>query len=150
MPNNPLHIATSTPAGAVFAFYKANSQNDLARFVEALGGAVGGYVGGVLPDRLDPPSHPGHRSWGHGVGSVAAGAVAWARRLDGWQDGLRRHADHRALLRGQATAPLAAAWYGLLEWALRLLAGFVAGFGAGYLTHIVFDFGTPRCLPLIC
>jgi hypothetical protein len=35
------------------------------------------------------------------------------------------------------------------EWVLRLLSGFVAGFGAGYVTHVVLDFGTPRCLPLI-
>jgi hypothetical protein len=150
MPNSPFHIATSTPAGAAFAFYKANYQNDLARFLETLGGAAGGYVGGVLPDRLDPPFHPGHRSWGHGVGPVAAGAVAWASSVDGWQDGLRRRADQHALLRAQASAPLAAAWHGFLEWAFRLLSGFVAGFGAGYLTHVAFDFGTPRCLPLIC
>jgi hypothetical protein len=25
----------------------------------------------------------------------------------------------------------------------------VAGFGAGYISHIILDFGTPRCVPLV-
>jgi len=42
-----------------------------------------------------------------------------------------------------------AAWYGLVEMALRVLCGAVAGLGAGYLTHVALDFMTPCCLPLI-
>src|SRR5260370_35433107 len=103
MPNGPIHIATSTPAGAGYAFYKSNNQNDLSRFLETLGGAAGGYVGGILPDSIDPPIHPGHRSWGHGLAPVAAATVVWNQGLDGWQDRLRQHANYHAQLRTQAT-----------------------------------------------
>ena len=69
--------------------------------------------------------------------------------LDGWQNQLRRLADEHNLARSLSTDPLAIAWHALAEWALRLLTGFLAGLGAGYVTHVVLDFGTPRCLPLI-
>ena len=149
MPNRPIHIATSTPAGAGYAFYKANNQNDLSRLLETLGGAGGGYLGAILPDRIDPPFHPGHRSWGHGLGPVTAATAVWNQKLDGCQDSLRQQANYHAQLRTQSTDLLATAWHSVVELVLRLLSGFVAGIGAGYVTHVALDFGTPRCLPLI-
>ena len=76
MPNRPFHVATSTPVGVGYALYKANNQNGLARTMEAFGGALGGYWGGILPDCIDPPFHPGHRSLGHGFVPVAAPGCA--------------------------------------------------------------------------
>jgi hypothetical protein len=149
MPNRPIHIATSAPVGAAYAFHKANNQDGLAKITESIGGAVGGFWGGVLPDVIDPPYHPGHRSIGHGFLPVIAGATVWNQQLDGWQTQCRQLADEHAFRRSRSTDPLIAAWHALAEWALRLLSGFVAGFGAGYLTHVALDFGTPRCLPLI-
>ena len=122
MPNRPFHVATSTPGGAGYAFYKANQQNGLARAVEALGGAFGGYCGGILPDCLDPPFHPGHRSLGRGFVPVAAAGAIWNQGLDGWQSQLRRLADEN-----NYRDPAATAWHALAEWALRMLAGFLAG-----------------------
>lgn len=149
MPNRPIHVATSTTAGAGYAFYKAHNQNDLAKILEAAGGALGGYIGGILPDLLDPPLHPGHRAFAHGFLPVAAGASVWSQGLDGWQTRLRQLANEQSYRRSQSTDPLAAAWYAIAEWAIRLLSGLLAGFGAGYITHVALDFGTPRCLPLI-
>ena len=149
MPNRPFHIATSTPVGAGYACYKSSNQNELARVLESLGGALGGYCGGVLPDLIDPPFHPGHRSIGHGVYPVLTAATIWQQGIDGWQQHGRQLADQHAVHRSQATDPLVAVWHAAMEWALRLLAGFVAGIGAGYLSHVALDFGTPRCLPLI-
>ena len=149
MPNRPFHVATSAPAGAGYAFYKANNQNGLARTMEAFGGALGGYCGGILPDCIDPPFHPGHRSLGHGLVPVAAAANFWYQGLDGWQNQLRLLADEEGYRRFLSIDPATTAWHAFAEWVLRLLSGFVAGFGAGYVTHVVLDFGTPRCLPLI-
>ena len=149
MPNRPFHVATSTPAGAGYAFYKANQQNGLARTIEVLGGALGGYCGGILPDCIDPPFHPGHRSLGHGFVPVAAAGTIWNQGLDVWQSQLRRLAYEHNYRRSRSTDPAATAWHALAEWALRMLAGFLAGLGAGYVTHVALDFGTPRCLPLI-
>lgn len=149
MPNRPIHIATSVPAGAGYALYKTNIQNDLARLIELAGGAIGGYCGGILPDQIDPPFRPGRRSFGHGVCSVVAGATVWNQGLDGWQNRLRQLADEHSSRRSQSTDPIATAWHTFAEWSLRLLSGFLAGFGAGYISHVALDFGTPRCLPLI-
>jgi hypothetical protein len=149
MPSHPFHAATSTPAGAGYAFYKANQQNGLARTIEVLGGALGGYCGGILPDCIDPPFHPGHRSLAHGIVPVATAGAIWNQGLDGWQNQLRRLADEHNYRRSLAADPAAVAWHALAEWALRMLAGFLAGLGAGYVTHVMLDFGTPRCLPLI-
>ncbi len=149
MPNRSVHIATSSPAGAVFAHHKAPLNNEIHRFQETLGGAVGGLLGGVLPDVLDPPFHPGHRALAHALIPVGASAAAWIRGLDGWQGYLRRKADDYSRLRLHTADPLLAAWYGAVAIALRMLSGLLAGLVAGYLTHIALDFTTPRCLPLV-
>jgi len=150
MPNHPVHALTSTPAGAGYSFYKSNNKNSLARFVESAEGAIGGCIGGILPDWIDPSLHPGHRSLAHGLGSVATGAAFWYRRLDDWQNQLRQIADQQACCRAESTDFATTAWHAFAEWALRLLSGFLAGIGAGYITHVALDFGTPRCLPLVC
>ena len=149
MPKQPIHIATSVPAGALFAYHKAPENNELNRLLETAGGGLGGFLGGILPDRFDPPTHPGHRGLAHGLIPVAAGASVWAQNLNGWQQSLRIRADEYARLRAQATDPLLLGWYVVAETALRLLCGVLAGFGAGYVTHVALDFTTPRCLPLI-
>jgi hypothetical protein len=148
MPNRPIHVDVSTPVGARYGAYKANSQ---IRLVSILGiaGGTGGFSGGIVPDLLDPPFHLAHRSVGHGALPVAAAANFWNQGLDGWQQSLRRLAGDHRYRRSLATDPVTAAWHACAEWALRLLAGFLAGFGVGYLSHIALDFGTPRCLPLI-
>jgi len=149
MPNRPLHLATSGPAGAVFAYYKAIDKKEIQLVEETLGGALGGLLGGLLPDILDPPLHPGHRAFAHGLLPVAVGTSAWAHSLDSWQKNLRDRADEYTRLQFQVTEPLLKAWYGVIAMALRVLSGMLAGLVAGYLTHIALDFTTPRCLPLI-
>jgi hypothetical protein len=111
MPNGPIHVATSTPAGTCYAFYKANNQNGLARSIKSVDGAIGGYFGGILPDCIDPPLHAGHRSLGHGLCPVVTGAIAWNQALDGWQNQLRRLANEHAYHRSRSTDFLATAWH---------------------------------------
>ena len=150
MPNRPVHIATSTPAGAGYALYKAYDQNGLARILETAGGAFGGYLGGILPDSIDPPSHPGHCAFAHGFCPVVASTVVWNQDIDDWQNHFRQLADQHAYWRARSTDFAASAWHACAEWVFRLLSGFLAGIGAGYLTHVVLDSATPRCLPFVC
>jgi hypothetical protein len=149
MPNRPVHDLTSTSVGAVYSFYKSNNHSGLAKVLESAGGGVGGY-GGILPDRIDPPLRPGHRSSAHGLVPVATGAAFWYRSLDDWQNLLRQIADQHAYCRATSTDFASTAWHAFAEWVLLLLSGFLAGIGAGYLTHVALDFATPRCLPLVC
>jgi hypothetical protein len=150
MPNKPIHLATSGSAGLVFAYMNAPAEGTgFDRFLETTGGSLGGALGGLLPDVFDPPCHPHHRSLAHGVLPVVAGAGVWVGGLAGWQVSLRNQADAFALKRLNSVDPLMAALYGFVEMALRVLCGAVAGFGAGYLTHVALDFTTPCGLPLI-
>ena len=149
MPNRPVHALSSTPAGAAYSFYKSNNQSGLAKLLESAGGALGGYIGGILPDGIDPPLHPGHRSLAHGLAPVTTGATFWYRSLDDWKNHLRQVAD-QAYGRAMSTDFASTTWHAFAEWVLRLLSGFPAGFGAGYITHVALDFAMPRCLPLVC
>jgi hypothetical protein len=149
MPNCTLHLHSSSGAGVVFASHKFLGSNEMHGFLELLGGAFGGGVGGILPDRVDAPVHPRHRSMANAIIPVAAAAAFWANGLDTWQSHLCLLADRHAWVQAVSSDPLVRAWHAFLESVLRVLAGFIAGFGAGYLTHLAFDFGTPRCLPLI-
>jgi hypothetical protein len=117
--------------------------------LEVLGGWWGGTLGGVLPDIFDPPTHPGHRAMGHGLAPVGAASLFWAGNLQSWQDSLRRQADQHHVQQVPAQNHFAALGHLLAEWFFRFLAGFVAGFGAGYISHIIPDFGTPRCVPFV-
>lgn len=149
MPNRPIHLATSGPAGAAFAYYNSPYTNDIQRLQEVVGGALGGLLGGLLPDLCDPPRHPGHRAVAHAVLPVGLGATAWIGNLDSWQKDLRDRADEYTRRQSQADDPFLQALDGLLALVFRMLSGMLAGIVAGYVTHICLDFTTPRCLPLI-
>jgi hypothetical protein len=150
MPNKPVHLATSGSAGMICAYMNVSANGTgVDRFLEVAGGGLGGALGGLLPDIFDPPCHPHHRSLAHGLLPVAAGAGVWGQGLVGWQVSLRNQADAFALKRANTVDSVMAAMYGLAEIALRVLCGAVAGFGAGYLAHVVLDFTTPCGLPLI-
>ena len=45
----------------------ASNEKPLNVLIEAAGGAAGGWLGARLPDMIDPPTSPRHRSIGHGI-----------------------------------------------------------------------------------
>src|SRR5437016_765198 len=142
MPNRPTHLAIAFPLGAMAAGYKANSLNGLPLLWEVLGGGIGALAGGIGPDLIDPPTDPNHRGGGHAlVPAVFAGTVALSW-LDRWQNSLRNEADRLRQLQLNTCDPLLRLAYGTWEIAIRLLAGALVGFMAGWGSHLVLDFGT--------
>lgn len=147
MPRRAMHTAVGIAAGMIAVAALNSSESDGDRFVEVIGGALGGYLGGVMPDGLDLPSSPNHRSVAHGGLAIAALIrTNWADVAGG--------------LRSRASACTAASIapgcppdrIGPFQWealACRLAAGFVIGIAAGYSSHLALDFCTPRSLPLI-
>ena len=67
MSNRAEHIAVAVPAGIASSLYKAPAANGSAILWETMGGAFGAVPGTVLPDLIDVPSCPNHRSVAHGV-----------------------------------------------------------------------------------
>lgn len=149
MANGKTHEVVGTLAGAGFAYWAARDQSEDARMIELIGGALGGFVGGKLPDIFDPPTHPGHRSVAHAIAPLAVAAQQCMKHLRDWQETVRRMADHQAHLRAQAQDPSQQAWHEMLELAYRLIAGMIAGLIAGYASHIALDAVTPSGLPVL-
>ena len=149
MPNYSTRVAVGAPTVLAYAVVNSLNQGGFNVALEAFGGWCGGTAGAVLPDIFDPPDHPGHRAMGHGIVPVEAASLFWAGNLGSWQESLRRSADQHHVQQVWAQNPLVALGHVLAEWFFRFLAGFVAGFGAGYISHIIPDFGAPRCVPFV-
>ena len=104
------------------------------------------YLG---PDWVDRRTSPGHRGIGHSaaVSCVLTGLAF--QRIDAWQAWLRDEAAKLQRLQNVTIDPLVRAFYGMCYIVICVLSGAIAGFVAGWGSHLVLDFGTPRSLPLI-
>jgi len=156
MPDGKTHKMIGAGAGAVYAGYRAKGQSDRDWWVEVFGGAVGGYVGGQLPDALEPATSPWHRDTAH---SCAAGGsiVATRNMLGAWERACRENAEKCKALPMAPVAgvfvpvpadPFSQLLLSLFEFLWRFLAGFANGLAAGYVSHLVLDAATPRSIPL--
>jgi len=145
MPNADFHCPVAALTGATAALALA-PQDGKAALLEALGGAVGGLLGGSAPDVFDPPTSPRHRSLGHGV-LIAGAAKLWcARREPQLQSALRQpRSSPRALAGERPAGPRGAS--APFDPVGHFLAGVAAGFVAGYASHLVLDGMTPAGLP---
>ena len=150
MANGRTHAWAGLAAGGGAALYRGRHQPLLDMVVEGVGGAIGGYFGGKVPDVLEPAIHSWHRDFCHSW-TVGAFVTAAITTLAEWESHCREKA---AEMRRQRIAlqpgSFAAFFYFLGEMLWTLAAGFVAGFGAGYVSHLVLDAATPRGLPLFC
>lgn len=138
MPRRDTHVTAGVAAGAVWAFYHARNEHPADQVVEVLGGAVGGWLGGLLPDFIDPPASPQHRDIAHGF--ILLLLVAFAS-LEAERQACRARA---ASCRkgGNAATDLRP-----LTW--RFTAGVLTGLQAGYVSHLVLDGNTKAGLPLL-
>ena len=151
MPKRKVHLATSGALGGLYALYKCGDQPDSTRFCELVGGIAGGCLGGRAPDVLDPPNlGPRHRGRAH---SLAAGITVLnlnETQLRKWQDTCRGWAEDFAQKRGACSPDSQMRFvYTVADIGCRMLAGLIAGFLAGYVTHLALDAFTPSSLNVI-
>lgn len=147
MPNFAEHARAGAVVGLVAAAYSARNAPTEQQIVESVGGLIGGYLGGILPDVLEPANSPHHRQLAHSV--VTATAFSLGRYAE-WQAACRSRA-------GEAAQRLAACAPGSPErsraerdvFLFRLLAGFLVGVAAGYVSHLALDARTPRGIPWV-
>ncbi len=148
MPDGKTHRRVGAIAGAVYAGCRAPTEAATNLWLESFGGAVGGSIGGGLPDLMDPPVSPWHRSLAHGVAPVGLLGVAWMERLEEWRSRLRAEAARCSALKSDATSFARVLWLTLFEWFCRIASGALAGLLAGYVSHLVLDAFTPRSVPV--
>jgi membrane-bound metal-dependent hydrolase YbcI (DUF457 family) len=149
MPNKATHVAVGTLAGGCTAAYRAREQ-ETAKVLEIIGGCIGGYIGSCLPDAIEPASWPGHRQFAHSVPTGGGVAYGLYKLLEEWEIYFRSRAEYYKNKSGEE--PLH--WfqkllYAILETLSRIAAGGLSGLGAGYLSHLLLDGGTPNGLPLL-
>lgn len=147
MPNQATHEVVGAASGAAFTLLRVSDAPTPHAFAEVLGGAVGGWVGGLLPDVLEPATTPNHRKLAHSV--VVGGALTLARLAE-WQAACRTEARScvaRALVLAVGSDARHRAERDALVW--RFLAGILAGLVAGYASHLLLDAGTAKGLPLL-
>ena len=136
-------------AGTGAAVLTSKDQPTPCRFLEAAGGALGGYLGGKLPDILEPATSSWHRSTAHSFSAAAMVGTGLAK-VDIFQNYCRQRADHFATVRAaMPEGGIGGLLHLLAEAFWRLCAGFAAGLAAGYLSHLALDALTPRCIPII-
>lgn len=159
MSDHSTHKLAGIGSGAVFAAYRAKHQSFESLLAEVGGGAIGGYLGGILPDVLEPAISSWHRSAAHSYisgGTVLASAKAM---LSTWEMACRNNAENCKALRMIPTpdgsfmvAPpdrIQQFLRSLAELFWRVAAGFLNGFTAGYISHLILDAVTPRSIPLL-
>jgi len=149
MPNRPVHLAAAVPLATFVAAHKARELNGLRYVAEVAGGALGGAIGGLGPDWVDPPTSPFHRGVGHSAAVSCVLAVLASRRIDSWQARLREEAARLRSLHRVAVDPLLRAFYGICYVLMCLVSGALVGFLVGWGSHLALDFGSVRTLPLI-
>lgn len=140
-------MAVGAAAGLTATLLTVQDEPARNQMVEVLGGMAGGYLGGRVPDLLDPPLNPCHRGIAHGGFAVA---TLVAVDLEPWRERCRiaaRECEARA-----AFLPPGSSQRGdLIFQAIlhRFAAGFATGLKAGYASHLALDLCTPRGLPLV-
>lgn len=147
MPNCRAHAVAGGVAGGGWAGV-TSGELPLTDFAVVVGGGlVGGAIGGMLPDLLEPAYSPRHRSFAHSWVALAAMTHA---RVNTWQRECHRRAEHYAAMAHEPVVTSALRrWYQLAVLFYRFLAGALAGFKAGYASHLVPDSITPCGLPPI-
>ena len=92
------HVGTGLAAGAVAAAYKARTQDQQHLLLEVAGGGIGGMLGAIAPDFLEPALHSWHRSVAHS-GAAGFGGASAIQQCATWQQRCRLEAQRHDQLR---------------------------------------------------
>lgn len=153
MPNATTHEALGAISGAaatsyfVAPFVRPHDQEN-GKPALLMTGLVGGGVGGRVPDLLEPPVHPNHRSFCHSfvVGCAVVGGVALTVRA---LHELRERQTRTRTSSGLAPPREDDESSSGITLKNAVVAGIVVAVLVGIISHLVADSGTPSGLPLI-
>lgn len=131
-------VGVAIGVGAVFAHnYIATSEH---HFMDYLGAAIGGYIGAKIPDIIDPPTSPNHRSIGHSA-VLNTLLIKWVlSNIGTFRTYCFKQANEKQ--NGDGSINFTSECY-------RFLAGVSLGIIAGHVSHLALDATTPKSLPLI-
>ena len=150
MANRREHVVVGAVAGLAWAGFwvqQRDGADEVGKYTELLGGTVGGYIGGLLPDYLEPATSRYHRQLMHSVATLVGVAFT---SLVAARAHCRAQANAYLAQRLSRTATGAVLNEELVgEAAWSFVAGFLSGMQAGYVSHLLLDARTPMRLPLL-
>jgi hypothetical protein len=164
MPDSKTHKYVAITAGVGFAAYRAKEQAGLNFLIEVVGGGLGAWSTGNLPDIFEPAISSWHWSTFHSVaaGGTIASQVNTISAFTAFcreQAAMCKENPKRILmipLSEGISVPIELDGtigniFSFIEQCLwLLLAGFVSGAAAGYISHVALDGLTgKRPLPLL-
>lgn len=148
MPNGRVHHRVGRPVGAAYATFKASQSPIGDPFVEGLAGYFGGGHGAVCPDWLEP-ARWNHRQTAHSF-AVGGLLVRSADEVQRWAESCRHRARrHQLLSRDARLSGVEQFWHSLVAIFWSAVAGWLNGFVAGYLSHLVLNSRTPSGIPVV-
>ena len=148
MPNRRRHQGVGRVAGSGYAGLRALASPNGDPLVETIGGLIGGDLGSAVPDQLEPARWNHRRachSWTAGGALLAASA-----KVEDWAEICRsKAAAHRGLSHDPRLTGAEQLWHSLVALTWNLLAGFLNGLLAGYVSHLVLDGQTTAGIPVV-
>lgn len=150
MPSKAFHVRTGVIAGLVVAASIQERSESPDPIIEIFGAAVGGYLGARLPDLIDPPTSPNHRSIGHGLIPVGVITKFVVENLVDFRNYCFDEAVRFQAMANESRGTVRSVLFEIWSSTLRFIAGLAGGVLGGYISHLGFDFLTPKCLPVFC
>lgn len=149
MPGKMVHQCIGAGAGGVHAGFHAKDQEGAHYWVEVIGGILGGYTTSMLPDKLEPAVSSWHRGPFHSA-AVGGAVISVSEKLAEWAKICRDKANTQRIVpqvenlqTGEwlplPRPPVDEFFAQLAELFWRLLAGFLNGLAAGYVSHLALD-----------
>jgi hypothetical protein len=158
MPGRETHKYVGAAAGLALAAAQAQQESKPHFWIEMMGGAIGGMVGGMAPDWLEPAVCSWHRGVCHSA-SAGAALIYAQQTLANWASICRQNAAKCRAPQVQNVEtgewlpikrpPMEQMWAEISEFIWTLLAGFLNGLAAGYVSHLLLDATTPRGIPIL-
>ena len=147
MPCKRTHSGVGLATGLAVGVLATQRVDQEYRPAEVVFAAIGGWIGGVTPDVLEPASDPNHRALFH---SLTAGGGVCALAASDWVASVRAAADRCAIRAAAAPEGSELRQSEELKCVIwHCLAGLLLGFLAGYGSHLLLDAMTPRGLPVL-
>ena len=147
MPGRRTHVAVGLAAGVAVGAVSASFLPEEQRLIEVAAAALGGMIGGAMPDVLEPATSPNHRGVCHSV--VAGSAIATGLFIHVRADcqARARDCDARATLNPVGSEVRSNEELKACLW--RALGAITLGVAAGYASHVLLDAQTSDGVPLI-
>lgn len=148
MPNRRDHDLAGGLSGAAYAVWRAHQDPAGSPVLEGFGGLGGGVFASRWPDFLEPACW-NHRRTAHSA-TIGALIVVFANRIEEAAAWCRAEAAaHEVRAQDPTLSASEQAMRAAVAVLLRLLAGFLNGLVAGYVSHLAMDGCTPAGIPVL-